>query len=372
MQPYLSAMHIICTKDRHLHIPPCHRNVRLTRHLRRILLHLAEAAPLGRLQHTPPALCRETAQSNRAPSSGTKRRPHGPVTPTAEPLRLDSLFGRCCLLPSCTALGCQRAEADGMDMSLLQLVTLILISSAGGFFVPLLTPGPSCRRRAAAAPPTLHRDDCYSRFNSLRRFGSITDGAPGINESLVDANVPAGSDQSDPFRLDSSLPLVALNASSDAAASLAAPSNNSASAYQITRPRWYNKAEVAIIVLLCQRLRMIDLKGVEHMLDAAPKFAKEDPVREPVRSRKVRTSTSSSHVTAMRRHHAGSAVPTAEGHMAALETTEPTVQYDSSRARSTPGVTYSSSTRPWSLGGTSHLMSPLHPCCRSSHSCVLH
>ncbi|CBN79829.1 expressed unknown protein [Ectocarpus siliculosus] len=71
---------------------------------------------------------------------------------------------------------------------------------------------------------------------------------------------------------------MALNASSDAATSLAvAPTSNSASGYQITRPRWYNKAEVAIIVLLCQRLRMIDLKGVEHMLDAAPKFAKEDP-----------------------------------------------------------------------------------------------
>ncbi|CAB1106705.1 unnamed protein product [Ectocarpus sp. CCAP 1310/34] len=81
---------------------------------------------------------------------------------------------------------------------------------------------------------------------------------------------------------------MALNASSDAATSLAvAPASNSASAYQITRPRWYNKAEVAIIVLLCQRLRMIDLKGVEHMLDAAPKFAKEDPVREPVRSLKL-------------------------------------------------------------------------------------
>lgn len=51
-----------------------------------------------------------------------------------------------------------------------------------------------------------------------------------------------------------------------------------AGAYQIKRPRWYNKSEVAIIVLLCQRLRMIDLKGVEHMLDAQKAFAKQDPV----------------------------------------------------------------------------------------------
>ncbi|CAM9212190.1 unnamed protein product [Ectocarpus fasciculatus] len=172
-----------------------------------------------------------------------------------------------------------------MDMLLLLLVTLLLASSVGGFFVPLLTTtttGPSCRHRHRAAPPAGHHDYMYSRFNSFRRFGSNTGDAPplpAINESLVDANAPAGSYQSDPFRLDSldSLPLVALNSSSDAATSLAAPVNNSASAYQITRPRWYNKAEVAIIVLLCQRLRMLDLKGVEHMLDAAPKFAKEDP-----------------------------------------------------------------------------------------------
>ncbi|CAM9696131.1 unnamed protein product, partial [Ectocarpus sp. 12 AP-2014] len=169
-----------------------------------------------------------------------------------------------------------RAEADGMDMLLFLLVTPLLTSSVGGFYIPLLTTGPSCGRRAAAAPQAVHHE--YGRFKSSRRFGSSNTGdAPAINESLVDANAPAGSEQSDPFRLDS-LPFMPLNASSDVATSLAvAPASNSASAYQITRPRWYNKAEVAIIVLLCQRLRMIDLKGVEHMLDAAPKFAKEDP-----------------------------------------------------------------------------------------------
>ncbi|CAM9883799.1 unnamed protein product [Scytosiphon promiscuus] len=70
--------------------------------------------------------------------------------------------------------------------------------------------------------------------------------------------------------------LVAINASRIDFTALA-ERKEPASAYQITRPRWYNKAEVAIIVLLCQRLQMLDLKGVEHMLDAASAFAKEDP-----------------------------------------------------------------------------------------------
>lgn len=48
--------------------------------------------------------------------------------------------------------------------------------------------------------------------------------------------------------------------------------------YQITRPRWYNKAEAAVIVLLVQRLRLLDVRGVEHMLEATEAFREVDPV----------------------------------------------------------------------------------------------
>lgn len=70
----------------------------------------------------------------------------------------------------------------------------------------------------------------------------------------------------------------AINESQRIDATALAESKKPAGAYQITRPRWYNKSEVAIIVLLCQRLRMVDLKGVEHMLDAQKGFSKQDPV----------------------------------------------------------------------------------------------
>lgn len=54
--------------------------------------------------------------------------------------------------------------------------------------------------------------------------------------------------------------------------------NMSASPYQIARPRWYNKAEAAVIVLLVQRLRLVDVRGVEHMLETTDAFRKQDPV----------------------------------------------------------------------------------------------
>lgn len=50
---------------------------------------------------------------------------------------------------------------------------------------------------------------------------------------------------------------------------------------QINRPRWYNKAEATIIVLLVHRLRLLDVRGVEHMLEATEDFRKEEPVSEP-------------------------------------------------------------------------------------------
>lgn len=49
---------------------------------------------------------------------------------------------------------------------------------------------------------------------------------------------------------------------------------------QINRPRWYNKAEATIIVLLVHRLRLLDIRGVEHMLETTEDFRKEEPVSE--------------------------------------------------------------------------------------------
>lgn len=48
--------------------------------------------------------------------------------------------------------------------------------------------------------------------------------------------------------------------------------------YQITRPRWYNKAEATIIVLLVQRLQLLDARGVEHMLESVPNYRNANPV----------------------------------------------------------------------------------------------
>ncbi|CAM9163518.1 unnamed protein product, partial [Ascophyllum nodosum] len=71
-------------------------------------------------------------------------------------------------------------------------------------------------------------------------------------------------------------PLLSFNHSRANTTALA-ESKTPAGAYQITRPRWYNKAEVAIILLLVQRLRLLDVRGVEHMLEATEDFRKQDP-----------------------------------------------------------------------------------------------
>lgn len=54
--------------------------------------------------------------------------------------------------------------------------------------------------------------------------------------------------------------------------------NSSVDTYQITRPRWYNKAEATIIVLLVQRLQLLDARGVEHMLESTQDYRKSNPV----------------------------------------------------------------------------------------------
>lgn len=72
-------------------------------------------------------------------------------------------------------------------------------------------------------------------------------------------------------------PLMALNGSL-VDSTILAGGNKTAGTYQITRPRWYSKTEAAIIVLLVKKLRLLDVRGVENMLETTEAFRKEDPV----------------------------------------------------------------------------------------------
>lgn len=49
--------------------------------------------------------------------------------------------------------------------------------------------------------------------------------------------------------------------------------------YQINRPRWYNQNEAAVIVLLVYKLRLLDARSVEHMLEEVSAYRKINPVR---------------------------------------------------------------------------------------------
>lgn len=101
---------------------------------------------------------------------------------------------------------------------------------------------------------------------------------PRVQHDILTNNFLLGAADSSSIFPGDALTLAGTNGTIRLDATTLAESNKPPSPYQITRPRWYNKNEVAIIVLLCQRLNMLDLKGVEHMLDAHKKFAKEDPV----------------------------------------------------------------------------------------------
>lgn len=134
-----------------------------------------------------------------------------------------------------------------VGLFLLLLVTPLL-NFAEGFLIPAGSNVKSCRQR------------------------------PGVEHDMLNNFLQLGAgDSSSIFPGDDAL-LAGANETLRANATTLAESKKPPSPYQITRPRWYNKNEVAIIVLLCQRLNMLDLKGVEHMLDAQKKFAKEDPV----------------------------------------------------------------------------------------------
>ncbi len=129
----------------------------------------------------------------------------------------------------------------------LLLLLLSLLGSAEGFVVRLPLTRRSCRDGAGGA--AVEEDD-------------IT-----LNSSIGESLYPGDE-----------APLLAINETLRVDVSTLAERKQPPSPYQITRPRWYNKAEVAIIVLLCQRLRMLDLKGVERMLDDQKSFSKEAPV----------------------------------------------------------------------------------------------
>lgn len=147
----------------------------------------------------------------------------------------------------------QIPRSNGMVGLFLLLLVSPLINPAGGFLTPSRLPRGVQHhdtRPRISSPPTCH--DAAGRRGTSDSSSSIF---PGDDATLVASNVT--------LRVD---------------ATALAESKKSPSPFQIQRPRWYNKNEVAIIVLLCQRLNMLDLKGVEHMLDAQKNFAKEDPV----------------------------------------------------------------------------------------------
>lgn len=134
-----------------------------------------------------------------------------------------------------------------MDLFLL-LLLLSLLGSAEGFVARLPLTRRSCRDLPGGAAVG---EDGIIMLNS------------GVGESLYPGD---------------EAPLLAINETLRVDVNTLAERKQPPSPYQITRPRWYSKKEVAIIVLLCQRLRMLDLKGVERMLDAQKSFSKEDPV----------------------------------------------------------------------------------------------
>ena len=145
------------------------------------------------------------------------------------------------------------------------LVLLLLATSVQGFVLRLLPTSKGLLQQQVAQSNT-NKQLAY-RFNSL---------LPIYSSSL--------SRQSASYTGDSDAPLLALNDSSRIDATAIAESKKPVGAYQITRPRWYNKAEAAVIVLLVQRLRLLDVRGVEHMLEATDDFRKQDPVRTSVQS----------------------------------------------------------------------------------------
>lgn len=142
----------------------------------------------------------------------------------------------------------------------LLLFLLLLATSVQGFVFPVL---PACNRQG----PLQHQQQHVTASNrqhlpSESRFNSL----------LPTYSLPKQSAYDD-------APLLALNESSSRIdATALAESKKPVGAYQITRPRWYNKAEAAVIVLLVQRLRLLDVRGVEHMLEATDDFRKQDPV----------------------------------------------------------------------------------------------
>lgn len=137
-----------------------------------------------------------------------------------------------------------------MGVFLLLLLLLSLLGSAEGFFARL---------------PSIRQQSCCRR-------------PPGSAAVQQDDDIMLNSSIGESLYPGDEAPLLAINETLSVDVSTLAERKQPPSPYQITRPRWYNKHEVAIIVLLCQRLRMLDLKGVERMLDAQKAFSKEDPV----------------------------------------------------------------------------------------------
>lgn len=131
---------------------------------------------------------------------------------------------------------------------------LLFLSNPVGGFVASPFPGFSCSFFA-------NQQTCPTRALSAAKFNPLQLGSVSSQ----------GTQEVD------DAPLLALNGSLIDATALA-ESKTAVGAYQITRPRWYNRAEAAVIVLLVQELRLLDVRGVEHMLEATDAFRKQDAV----------------------------------------------------------------------------------------------
>lgn len=147
-----------------------------------------------------------------------------------------------------------RHSRESLSDGMIVFFLLLMLTSVQGFFAPFSSTCGCLYEKQPSAPT---ETAASGKFNSLRRRNLATHDAHTSDDA----------------------PMLALNGSRVHSLNLA-DSKNAMDTYQISRPRWYNKAEAAIIVLLVQRLRMLDVRGVEHMLEATDAYREQDPVSE--------------------------------------------------------------------------------------------
>lgn len=135
---------------------------------------------------------------------------------------------------------------------------------------------PSAPIRVSGYPPT--KSTLTSKTRDTHATGNF-------NSYTLGCMRGSGSSSEQAAATDTGVSLLASNDNSSSfidatflAERIPLESTTPASNYQITRPRWYNKNEAGIIVLLVQRLRLLDVRGVEHMLEAVDAYREVDTV----------------------------------------------------------------------------------------------